>query len=69
MWLALKRTLYKLHPEFNTIGDSEEDWKLFEAGLKEVWAAIPDELITKLILSMPDRLEACRVAKGYQTKY
>ena len=69
MWLALKRTLYKLHPEFDTIGDTEEEWEAFEAGLKEAWAAIPDTLIQKLILSMPRRLAAYKAAKGYQTKY
>ncbi|KAH8726078.1 hypothetical protein GQ44DRAFT_706380 [Phaeosphaeriaceae sp. PMI808] len=52
--LVLKRTLYKLYPEFNTIGDI---------------AAIPDSLLKKLILSIPDRLAAYKAAKGYQTKY
>ncbi len=69
MWVALKRTLHKLHPEFDTMGDTEEEWAAFEAALKEAWAAIPDTLIQKLILSMPHRLAACKAAKGYQTKY
>ncbi|KAH8691750.1 hypothetical protein GQ44DRAFT_765376 [Phaeosphaeriaceae sp. PMI808] len=64
-WLALKRTLYKLYLEFNTMGDTVEEWVAFEAGLKEAWAAIPDSLLKKLILSMPDRLAACKAAKGY----
>ncbi|KAH8732411.1 hypothetical protein GQ44DRAFT_697603 [Phaeosphaeriaceae sp. PMI808] len=51
---TLKRTLYKLYLEFNTIGDI---------------AAIPDSLLKKLILSIPDRLAAYKAAKGYQTKY
>jgi transposase len=66
VWLVLKRTLYKLHPEFDTMGDLVEE---FEAGLKEAWATIPNTLIKKLILSMPDRLEACKAVKGYRTKY
>ena len=65
MWLALKRTLHKLHPKFDTMGESVEEWEAFEMGLKEAWATIPDELIKKLILSMPRRLEACRVSKGF----
>lgn len=69
MWLALKRNLHKLHPEFDTMGDTAEEWEAFEAGMKEAWGAIPDSLIKKLILSMPDRLAACKAAKGYQTKY
>ncbi|KAH8722682.1 hypothetical protein GQ44DRAFT_348547 [Phaeosphaeriaceae sp. PMI808] len=51
------------------MGDTVEEWVAFEAGLKEAWAAIPDSLLKKLILSMPDRLAACKAAKGYQTKY
>ena len=67
--LALKRTLYKLHPEFNTIGDTEEEQEAFKAGLKEAQAAIPDTLIQKLILSILHRLATYKVAKGYQIKY
>lgn len=69
MWLALKKKLHKLHPEFDTMGDTAEEWEAFEAGLKEAWVAIPNSLIKKLILSMPHRLAACKAAKGYQTKY
>ena len=65
MWLALKRKLYKLYSKFNIIGKLEEDQKRFKASLKEVQAAIPNKLISTLILSILDRLEAYRVAKGY----
>ena len=66
---VLKKKLYKLYPKFNTIGTLEEDWDRFEAGLVEVWAAIPDLLIRRLIYSIPRRLDAVAVARGYQTKY
>ncbi len=69
MWLALKRKLHELHPEFDTMGDLVEEWEAFEAGLKEAWWAIPDTQVEKLILSIPNRLAACKAANGYQTKY
>ena len=67
--LVLKRTLYKLYPKFNTIGDLVEEQECFKAGLKEAQATIPYTLIKKLILSMLRRLEACKEVKGSQTKY
>jgi hypothetical protein len=69
IWWALKRKLHELHPEFDLLKDSQEEWHRFCEGLKEAWLAIPDSLIKKLIHSMPRRLEAVRQAKGYQTKY
>ena len=69
IWWALKRKLYELHPEFDYMGDSLDEWDRFEMGLVEAWAAIPDTLIRKLIMSMPRRLDAVRLARGYQTKY
>ena len=69
MWWALKKKLHELHPEFNQLGESAEEWSRFCEALKEAWLAIPDTLIRKLIYSMPRRLEAVKEAKGYQTKY
>jgi hypothetical protein len=69
MWWALKRKLHELHPEFDHIGTSEDEWERFERGLQEAWAAIPDSLIRTLILSMPRRLDAVKFSRGYQTKY
>ncbi|KAI1676019.1 Transposase [Pyrenophora tritici-repentis] len=69
LWWALKKKLHDLHPEFDTIGDSAEEWEAFENGLVEAWFAIPDTLIASLILSMPQRIRAVIQAKGYQTKY
>jgi hypothetical protein len=37
--------------------------------LKECWRSIPGKLIKQLIMSMPQRLGACRRARGWQTKY
>jgi transposase len=69
MWWALKRTMHQCFPEFDTIGESQEDWDRFCAALKEAWQMVPDALVRKLIHSMPRRLEAVIRAHGYQTKY
>jgi len=69
LWWALKQRVNKLHPEFDTMADSAEEWEAFEIGLQEAWALIPDKLIKRLIMSMPRRLAALRQARGYQTKY
>jgi hypothetical protein len=69
LWWALKKKLHELHPEFDYMGNSNDEWEAFEMGLHEAWAAIPDTLIAQLIRSVPRRLDAVRQAKGYQTKY
>jgi len=69
LWWALKKKLHELYPEFDYMGDSQDEWDRFEMGLVEAWAAIPDSLICRLIRSMPQRLDAMRQARGYQTKY
>lgn len=69
LWWALKKKVHELHPELETMGDSEEDWEALRAALKEAWRALPNSLIKTLICSMPNRLAAVRKAKGWQTKY
>jgi transposase len=69
MWWALKKMVYKLHPELVTMGNSESDWDALNDALQEAWLKIPNSLIRKLVESMPRRLEAVRKAKGWQTKY
>ena len=69
LWWALKKKVHELHPELVTMGDAESDWEALCEALKEARGELPDDLIRKLIHSMPQRLEAVRVAKGRQTKY
>jgi transposase len=69
LWWALKKTVHKLHPELETMGNSEEAWEALRGALREAWWKIPNSLIRKLIWSMPRRLKAVRRAKGWQTKY
>jgi transposase len=35
MWWALKKKVHSLHPEFDYIGTSIEEWERFEEGLRE----------------------------------
>src|SRR5690242_10071341 len=69
LWWALKRLLYKQYPQITTISYTKEDWDQFTEALKDCWRRIPSRLIEKLILGMPRRLNACRQARGYQTRY
>ncbi|KAF2807521.1 uncharacterized protein BDZ99DRAFT_510334 [Mytilinidion resinicola] len=55
--------------ELATIGKAEADWTALQEAIKEAWLKLPDLLILSLVQSMPDRIEALRVAKGWQTKY
>lgn len=64
-----QKKLHELYPEFDYMGNSEDEWEAFELGLQEAWAVIPDSLIHRLITSMPRRLDAVRQARGYQTRY
>ena len=49
------------HPEFDILGNSQEQWDKFCTALREVWSSIPDKLIR--------HLEAVGISNGYQTSY
>jgi transposase len=69
LWWVLKKRMYKLYPQYNNWSKAAEEWEGFCESLKECWRSIPAKLIKRLILSMPRRLEACRRAHGWHTKY
>ena len=69
LWHRLKLIMYKEYPQFNQLGSSVEEVAAFYHALKEAWLKIPNLLIRKVILSMPNRLAACRKSRGRQTKY
>lgn len=60
LWGWMKRML---EPVKRT---SVEDWK---SKLEELWDSVSSELIEKLVVSMPQRIEACIAANGGHTKY
>jgi len=61
--------MHKLYPQYNNYSRAEKEWEGFCAALKECWQAIPGKVIKALIKSMPRRIEACRKARGWRTKY
>jgi hypothetical protein len=65
----LKRKIIKLHPELETMGGSKEDLDRLCEAAKEAWMLLPQDLMRKLIDSMPWRIRAVTKAKGWQTKY
>jgi transposase len=69
LWWALKKRMYKHYPQYNNLSQAEEEWEGFVEALQECWRSIPSKLIKHLIMSMPQRLHACRRARGWQTKY
>lgn len=69
LWWVLKKLVFKHYPQYNNFSRAEEEWDGFCEALKRCWRMIPGSLIKTLIISMPRRLEACRKAKGWQTKY
>jgi len=68
IWWALKRAIHQVHPEFDQMGNGQEEWDQFCTALQEVWWTIPDSMIRTLIYSMPRRLAAVERAYGYYTK-
>jgi hypothetical protein len=69
VWRAMKAILHRSHPELYTLKNNEIDVEILKVWIVDAWNAVPQELIDKLILSMPRRLKALRKAKGWYTKY
>ncbi|KAF2844102.1 hypothetical protein T440DRAFT_354814, partial [Plenodomus tracheiphilus IPT5] len=69
LWWALKKRMFKFYPQYNNYMRAQEEWDSFCEALKECWRRIPRRLIKQLIRSMPRRMQACRLARGWQTKY
>jgi hypothetical protein len=61
--------MYYFYPHYNNYSVAQEEWDGFCIALRECWRRIPASLIQRLIESMPGRLDACRRAHGWQTKY
>ena len=69
VWSLLKRSLPKLYPELvhlkaNTINRA----RLAEC-LITAWRQIDQDVIDRLIMSLPERLQSVKNAGGWYTKY
>jgi transposase len=69
LWCHLKKRIFKHYPQYNNYSSAEEEWEEFCEALKECWRSIPGKLIKSLIMSMPHRLQACKLVRSWQTNY
>lgn len=69
VWKALKKTLYEIFPNTDSLRNNEADTTELAEQLQVAWRAIDQDLVRKLVESIPRRLRACRRANGWYTKY
>ena len=62
LWFAHNYQVYQLHLATDNMGRSEADLEVVLGAIQKAWAVLPDKLLLKLILSMPDRLATVRRA-------
>jgi hypothetical protein len=70
LWYILKRQIHKTHPDLSTLPGGPA--KVQEAILKyasEVWKTMSASTISRLIESMPGRMQEVIKRKGYNTHY
>ena len=58
-----------LYPNLYELKNNEAGMEIFKSRIKEVWESIDQKHIRKLVASIPARLDACRGAKGWNTRY
>jgi hypothetical protein len=51
------------------MGTSEAGYQRLYQAMREGWESIPQSKIDGLIKSMDTRVEACRLAKGWHTRF
>lgn len=69
IWRFLKDKLVSLFPELRDLDNNEASRAQLRAALQVAWREIPQDLIRRLIDSIPRRLQAVIRARGYYTKY
>jgi hypothetical protein len=69
IWKALKQKVLSLFPHLRYLRDNLVDREELKRCLMIAWAAIPQELIQKLINSLKQRLHTVIQAQGYYTEY
>jgi hypothetical protein len=69
LWKIIKDDIVRLHPELSDMKSNNiSKQRLCEAAV-EAWELLEDDLLNKLIESMPRRIAATVRAKGWYTKY
>ena len=57
VWRAMKSILHRQHPDIHLLKDSIVDMEVLKGWIKDTREAVPQELIDRLILSVPRRLQ------------
>lgn len=69
LWKLIKEDITKRHPELaGMTSNNQAKQRLCEAAI-ESWEQLEDDLLNKLIDSMPRRIAAVVSARGWYTKY
>ncbi|SPQ23230.1 9187ef6b-60d4-43ae-921b-b90d4690428a [Thermothielavioides terrestris] len=69
VWKKMKEILRRDFPGLHLLKDTEANRAKVADALRAAWERVPQDLIDRLIDSMPRRLQAVRKAKGWYTKY
>jgi transposase len=69
VWKHLKDKIGELFPDLQNLKKNEVDIEEFKRTAQVAWRALDQDLIRKLIQSLPRRLKAVRKARGSYTKY
>jgi transposase len=69
VWAWLKEWITTNYPDLITMGTSEAAYQRLYQAMREGWESIPQEKIDHLIKTMDSRVEACRLAKGWHTRF
>lgn len=69
LWKLIKEDIAKRHPEIaGMTSNNQAKQRLCDAAI-ESWEQLEDDLLNKLIDSMPRRIAAVVSARGWYTKY
>jgi hypothetical protein len=69
MWAWLKEWITTNYPDLINMGASEAAYQRLYEVMREGWESIPQSKIDGLIKSMDTRVEMCRLAKGWHTRF
>lgn len=64
VWKKMKKILRRDYPGLYLLKKNEANIAKVEGALKDAWNKVPQDLINRLIQSMPRRLATVRKAKG-----
>ena len=70
LWVHLKLELHRRYPDTKSLcGSPDAIKRVLRTQLTEVWWDIGEEVLNRLLDSMPHRVQALLAAEGWYTKY